>query len=768
VKSRFAAFALALLATVPATAQLALPGREDPRASERQDEDPQERAKRLELWQKEARDALNRHEAEGSAPPEGVSQAEFDRRRRDLDQLVQVIGTWLNESKMVENASKAAAAARAARDEWAGFKEDPPYSVLMIDELRNDRANANNRLSSHQAAASTNDHLLHAALDGTKAAEAALAACIKALEDTPADKADAARWRLEAERTRSRLLAVRIGQMENTRAALAEQITAAEAEVALLDRKIEIANAHARLGEEEFNHVETIARERGAALAREIANVSRRLNQALAAGIRARAEADALAAQPAAEPSQEQADLARLRLELAETRIQALQTMSDSLRSLSEFERDMPEAYRRRAVLMESSDPAERGTALAALQRHYDLMRSFDRVVRNEREAADVALAAIQGRIASFTADNPRFRLLDDQRIALNELLLTLQRVDHSSRPLRLFVLRWIREHKPDEDEPSPEAFPRVKALATGAWSKIRDIWNLEISSHEKRFEIDGLTHVSRTSITLGSMLRALLFFAVGFWIASHIANRVQKTLVHRARLDEAHARMMRNWTMIIVAVILAFSALSYFGIPLTVFAFLGGAIAIGVGFGMQTIFKNFISGIIVLIERHVRVGDVVDVDGIVGIVTEINTRSSIIRSPDDVETMVPNSIFLENRVTNRTLTHRRIRRSLRLGVAYGSDPKAVMEILTESADRHGLVCKTPAPFVVFEDFGDSALIFVLYYWLNLDAGTNMMIVASDLRLMIEKQLSAAGLGVPFPQNDTHLITEEPIRVQIT
>jgi small-conductance mechanosensitive channel len=155
-----------------------------------------------------------------------------------------------------------------------------------------------------------------------------------------------------------------------------------------------------------------------------------------------------------------------------------------------------------------------------------------------------------------------------------------------------------------------------------------------------------------------------------------------------------------------------------------------------------------------------------VDVDGIIGTVTEVNTRSSIVRSPDDVETMIPNSVFLENRVTNWTLSNTRMRRSLRVGVAYGTPPPKVMEILTEAAGRHGLVCKEPAPFAVFDDFGESALLFSLYFWLDLGGTTNAMIVASDLRLMIEKRLNEAGFDVPFPQRDVLLATDKPLQVQ--
>ena len=153
--------------------------------------------------------------------------------------------------------------------------------------------------------------------------------------------------------------------------------------------------------------------------------------------------------------------------------------------------------------------------------------------------------------------------------------------------------------------------------------------------------------------------------------------------------------------------------------------------------------------------------------DGFIGRVVEINTRSSIIRNADDMETLVPNSLFLENRVTNWTLSSSKVRRTLRVGVAYGTAPQKVMEVLIEAASRHGLICKDPEPYVVFEDFGESNLIFHLYFWLDLAGSANGGIVASDLRLIIEKRFEEQGIGVPFPQRDLHLSAERPLEIHL-
>ncbi|MCB1133754.1 MAG: mechanosensitive ion channel, partial [Verrucomicrobiae bacterium] len=261
-------------------------------------------------------------------------------------------------------------------------------------------------------------------------------------------------------------------------------------------------------------------------------------------------------------------------------------------------------------------------------------------------------------------------------------------------------------------------------------------------------------------------LIRAILFFVICYWIAARFADRIQKTLVGHKKMEDAQARTLRNWAMLAVAVLLAFATLHLLKIPLTVFAVLGGALAIGLGFGTQTLIKNFISGIIVLIERKVRVGDIIDADGSVGTVIEVNARSSVLRGFDGIETVIPNSVFLENRFTNWTLDDNKIRRSIRVGVAYGTQPKRVIEAIADEAGRHGLVCKDPAPMVVFEDFGDSSLVFCLYYWFDLHSGTSALLTDSDLRIMIEKRLSEMKIGIPFPQRDLHIYQDKPLQVE--
>jgi len=236
--------------------------------------------------------------------------------------------------------------------------------------------------------------------------------------------------------------------------------------------------------------------------------------------------------------------------------------------------------------------------------------------------------------------------------------------------------------------------------------------------------------------------------------------------MVTRFAMADSQAKVLRRWITMLSGFLLLVLTLNLARIPLTVFAFMGGALAIGVGFGTQTLLKNLISGVIVLFERKVRVGDIVEVESVQGIVTAVDVRSTTVRQFDGIETMVPNAMLLENKVTNWTGETPTMRRVVKIGVAYGSPTRQVADILKQAADEHGLVIKDPTPFVIFEDFGDNALVFALYFWVDVAKNSGIQI-QSDLRFMLEKRLGEAGIVIAFPQRDVHLDSARPLRVEV-
>jgi small-conductance mechanosensitive channel len=244
----------------------------------------------------------------------------------------------------------------------------------------------------------------------------------------------------------------------------------------------------------------------------------------------------------------------------------------------------------------------------------------------------------------------------------------------------------------------------------------------------------------------------AVIRFAVVVWIARFLRNRMEK----RAANPDLIQMVSRAW-LILGLVVLGFLVLEQLQVPLAAFAFVSGAVAIGVGFGAQNIINNFISGWILMWERPIKIGDFLELGEVRGTVEAINTRSTRIRRVDGVHLLIPNSNLLENTVTNWTLQDDLVRTAVVVGVAYGSDVILVRELLERAADEHPDVLKEPQRFVLFDDFGDSSLVFELNLWVRSKAERGLRAIRSDLRFRIDALFREHGVVIAFPQRDVHL-----------
>jgi len=205
-------------------------------------------------------------------------------------------------------------------------------------------------------------------------------------------------------------------------------------------------------------------------------------------------------------------------------------------------------------------------------------------------------------------------------------------------------------------------------------------------------------------------------------------------------------------------------SALDLVGIPLTAFAFLGGALAIGIGFGAQNFFNNLISGFILMLSKPIRPDDTIEIDGLFATVEEIGSRSTRVKTFDNIDVLMPNSYFLNNKIINWNLTDQKIRLRINVGVAYGSDVREVERLLLKAADDHSRVLGKPEPYVVFREFGASALEFTLFFWVDMTNASTVK-VASDLRFRLVSLFEDKNITIAFPQMDVHLNAAEPIEV---
>jgi potassium efflux system protein len=195
-------------------------------------------------------------------------------------------------------------------------------------------------------------------------------------------------------------------------------------------------------------------------------------------------------------------------------------------------------------------------------------------------------------------------------------------------------------------------------------------------------------------------------------------------------------------------------------GISLDRVTLMLGAFGVGIGFGLQNVVNNFVSGLILLFERPVHIGDVVQVGQLWGEVRRIGIRASVVRTFDGAEVIVPNGQLTSEQVTNWTLSDRTRRLHLRIGVEYGTDPERVLEILRQVAARHSDVLETPPPLPLFLEHGESSLDFELRVWTReFDRGLS---VRSELTVAVNRALAEAGIAVPFPQRDLHLRSAAP------
>ncbi len=214
---------------------------------------------------------------------------------------------------------------------------------------------------------------------------------------------------------------------------------------------------------------------------------------------------------------------------------------------------------------------------------------------------------------------------------------------------------------------------------------------------------------------------------------------------------------LVRRVFYIVAVAVLVITALDLVNVPLTAFAFVSGAIAIGVGFGAQNIINNFISGWILMWERPIRIGDFLEIGDTRGTVEAINTRSTRIRRIDGVHLLVPNSHLLENTVVNWTLVDRLARTTVRVGVAYGSPTEQVRELILRAVTEQDGVLEDPTPTVVFEDFGDNSLVFDAYFWANAGGDRDLRTIRSDIRFRIDALFRENDIVIAFPQRDIHV-----------
>ena len=272
----------------------------------------------------------------------------------------------------------------------------------------------------------------------------------------------------------------------------------------------------------------------------------------------------------------------------------------------------------------------------------------------------------------------------------------------------------------------------------------------------------DWFNRVFVAPINIGStqisLLNIFLFFFI-IWLTITISRIIRFFLegdvFTRLKLKKGvpgAISLMLRITIITIGFMIAIAAA---GVQMEKLAILLGAFGVGIGFGLQNIFNNLISGVILAFERPINEGDIIEVGPLMGIVKEIGIRASVIKTYDGSEVIVPNGNLISNELINWTLSDQRRRGEIRLGVAYGTDPQKVLDLLLEAAESNERVLDYPKPWAIFLGFGESSLDFRLLFWIA-DADTRLGI-QSEVTVNINQMIKEAGIEIPFPQRDLHL-----------
>ena len=261
--------------------------------------------------------------------------------------------------------------------------------------------------------------------------------------------------------------------------------------------------------------------------------------------------------------------------------------------------------------------------------------------------------------------------------------------------------------------------------------------------------------------ISLARILAGIVLF-IALLFATRLFQRWMRERAAQSRIDPSIANSIETVVGYAGIAVAALIAVSYAGFDITSLAIVAGALSLGIGFGLQSIVNNFVSGLILLIERPIKVGDRLIVGDQQGHVRRISVRATEIETFDRVSLIIPNSELITGRVLNWTHRDQHAAFNVKVGVAYSADPEQVIAILVKCAEAHPQVLRVPPPTAVLEGFGDSALLFNLRITLP-DVG-NHVAVQSDLRVAILKELRAAGIEIPFNQLDVTLRDLEAMR----
>jgi potassium efflux system protein len=406
-----------------------------------------------------------------------------------------------------------------------------------------------------------------------------------------------------------------------------------------------------------------------------------------------------------------------------------------------------------RYALYNKTDLVELGEWGKEVKQALEELERENRLVMSRQADCSNTIVSLEKKLESVEDKSKKSGALEDQLKAYTSKESQFKKAFEKNQATQREYQKLLNEISRREKHKS------IKERLSSVWIIAVHVWGYEVTTVEDH------------PITVGKMIIALVLLVVGFILSKRFSLQIGSQLIKRFSMDQAAAFAFQQILYYVLLVLLVLFVLSLVRIPLTFFTVLGGALAIGVGFGSQNIVNNFLSGLILMMERPIKIGDIVEVENIQGTVEWLGARSTIIKTFGNLRLVIPNSTLLQNKVINWSLTDDIVRREVVVGVIYGSPVRTVESMLKQAASEHPLVEGYPQPLVLFEDFGDNSLIFTLIIWINMArtgrAQLSIRQVESDIRFRIDELFRENQLVIAFPQRDVHLDTLKPLEIRV-
>ncbi|MCQ8102600.1 mechanosensitive ion channel [Methylomonas sp. SURF-2] len=654
---------------------------------------------------------------------------------------------------------------------WTNFSEPPPYSVDFIDYQWQQVRLKDRELEATRLEQALFDGLLETRRQEFQESSKNLRQANEALEVAQPEQAERARWLRELNALRTQRDEARIGLLSTSSDLRNERLAHLADEKALLLRQAMQASSSSPLSQVDLNKKLDQLTERQLELDGEIASTVRAAQaaesqlQSTRERLKKLSEKIALESGGKVENTTPEIESIQQILDADSVESQVLSSNLRTLRLLALAVVSERHAWELRYLVGHAEDPVALNKASVDLKLGMERLSLWRKYLKSELDTIQIHLDNQAKKLANWQSEYGEQKQEQRKKAAFASAEKLLRRAlteldDLESRLINMLDLLELKQG-------NASLLEKLKTFYADSMALVNAFSDFELLAIDDSIIVEGRQISGKRSVTVSKIVKFILILALGLWLVNRVAEQGLRRVKNWQPIKASSGLLsLRLFSLVAVVAIIVFALISVH-IPLTVFTFFGGALAIGVGFGAQNIINNFISGLILLAERSIRLGDMVEIEGVLSRVMQIGSRCCQVHRFDGIDMLIPNSRFLENNVTNLTLSDQRLRCTITLGTAYGSPVRKVLALVESVAIENPQVLKHPVPEVYLQEFADSALSLRLDFWVDLLVQPNRMRLMSDVRLRIEELFSENGILLAFPQRDVHLDITHPVKVEL-